>query len=491
LGGYAVSAPRSRFAELTYGQALALVTVAGAVFRLALLARQQLGIDEDFTAAVVSKPLGEMLGAVGRDSAPPLFYIAEWLVAQAWQGPAGLRLVPAAAGIALIPLVAGLARRVAGDSAGLWAAALVAFLPATLLGAENARMYSAAGAVVVAATLLVWRALERPSGRRWIAYTSIAAAAIWVDYFSAVALTGVVVAVVWLRPERQRLMVAILATAAAFASVGPWLLLSASQIAHAGDSFWIPPLSPGSVAGTFGQLFAGPPVDPGVPGRDALVALQVLAVVAGSMALVAVAVGWRRLQPEARRATTFLLVACCGVAALAAVSIWRPLLEARYAGVMWLPLFALAGVGLASVPRRVAAAALVALAVPSLALGFTPTHPETASLLPEIESRVGADDLVAADADHYLLLLGSGDAAVRARLHIFAAEDPPWYFGTAAYAAGAVIHSVPASVVADGGSIFWVADPGAAPPSLPAGYHSLETRCVVLACLDVYGPPGG
>ncbi len=164
---------------------------------------------------------------------------------------------------------------------------------------------------------------------------------------------------------------------------------------------------------------------------------------------------------------------------------------ARYAGVMWLPLFALAGVGLASVPRRVAAAALVALAVPSLALGFTPTHPETASLLPEIESRVGADDLVAADADHYLLLLGSGDAAVQARLHIFAAEDPPWYFGTAAYAAGAVIHSVPASVVADGGSIFWVADPGAAPPSLPAGYHSLETRCVVLACLDVYGPPGG
>ncbi len=485
-----MSAPRSRFAELTYGQALALVTVAGAVFRLALLARQQLGIDEDFTAAVVSKPLGEMLGAVGRDSAPPLFYIAEWLVAQAWQGPAGLRLVPAAAGIALIPLVAGLARRVAGDSAGLWAAALVAFLPATLLGAENARMYSAAGAVVVAATLLVWRALERPSGRRWIAYTSIAAAAIWVDYFSAVALTGVVVAVVWLRPERQRLMVAILATAAAFASVGPWLLLSASQIAHAGDSFWIPPLSPGSVAGTFGQLFAGPPVDPGVPGRDALVALQVLAVVAGSMALVAVAVGWRRLQPEARRATTFLLVACCGVAALAAVSIWRPLLEARYAGVMWLPLFALVGVGLMAMPRRVAGVLVAAVAVPTLALSIATTHTETSSLIPELEARVGPTDLVAASWDHYLVLLDEAGPVVRSRLHVAYGGNPPWYFGTAAYPPGAVIHTVPADIAASHSRVFWVAGPGAVLPGLPTGYRSLESRCEVLVCLTIYGPGG-
>ena len=102
-----------------YGRKLALITAGGAVFRLALLARQPLGTDEDFTAAVVARQLGDMLGVVSRDSAPPLFYVLEWLVAQVAHGPAAMRIVPALAGIALIPLLAALARRVSGDAAGL------------------------------------------------------------------------------------------------------------------------------------------------------------------------------------------------------------------------------------------------------------------------------------------------------------------------------------------------------------------------------------
>lgn len=481
-----------------YGRRLALVTTLGAALRLALLARQPLGVDEDFTAVVVGRPLGEMLGVVSRDSAPPLFYVAEWLVAQIAGGPAALRLVPAVAGIALIPLLAALARRVAGDAAGLWAAAFVAFLPTTLLASENARMYSLAGTLVVAATLLMWRAIERPPAPwhdlgRWVAYSVVAAAAVWTDYFAAVALAGVLVAILWLRPGRRTLVAAGSATALAVAGIGPWLLFAQAQFEHAGQGFWIPPLSVGSLAGTFGQLFAGPPLDSGVPGRDILLALQVVAVAAGSVALAAVAfapAGWRRFEPEARRAAVFMLLACCGVLALAAVSPWRPILEARYAGVMWLPLFALAGVGLAVVPRRLAAALLVAVAVPTLALGSAITHPETASLLPEIESRAGPHDLVAADPNHYLALLAQGSPTVRARLHVLAPSDPPWYFGTAAYPSGAVLHSVPPDVAASGGRIYYVADPGAAPPSLPPGYRRIDQRCAVGVCLTTYAPNG-
>jgi len=61
--------------------------------------------------------------------------------------------------------------------------------------------------------------------------------------------------------------------------------------------------------------------------------------------------------------------------------------------------------------------------------------------------------------------------------------------GTAAYPPGALIHAVPPDVVANGGRVFWVADPADAPPPLPAGYHSLESRCVILACLTIYGRP--
>jgi hypothetical protein len=489
--------------RLTYGRTLALIAAVGALVRLALLARQPLGVDEDFTAAVVGRPLGEMLRVVSRDSAPPLFYVLEWLVAQLAGGPAALRLVPVLAGIALIPLVAALARRVGGDAARLWAGAFVAFLPTTLLGSENARMYSMAGTLVVAATLLLWRAVERSAVERsaaerrsaglWVAYTAVAAAAVWTDYFAAPALVGVLVAVTWLRPGRRTLVMAGFATAIAFASIGPWLVFAHAQLEHAGSSFWIPPLGVGSVAGTFGQLFAGPPVDPGALYREPLLALQVIAVAAGSIALAGVAfapAGWRRFEPEARRAAVFLLLACSGVVALAAVSFWRPLVEARYAGVMWLPLFALAGAGLAAVPRRLAAVLIVAVAVPSLALGTVVTHPETASLLPEIESRVGPYDLVVADPNHYLLLLAEGSPTVRARLHILAASDPPWYFGTAAYPPDALIRSVPADLAASGGRVFYVADPDAAPPSLPPGYRELDRRCAVGVCLTTYAPGG-
>jgi hypothetical protein len=77
-----------------------------------------------------------------------------------------------------------------------------------------------------------------------------------------------------------------------------------------------------------------------------------------------------------------------------------------------------------------------------------------------------------------------------AQLHVLAATDPPWYFGTAAYPPDALIHSVPADVTAARGAIFYVADPGAAPPSLPPAYGETEQRCVIAACLTIYEPGG-
>jgi hypothetical protein len=45
-------------------------------------------------------------------------------------------------------------------------------------------------------------------------------------------------------------------------------------------------------------------------------------------------------------------------------------------------------------------------------------------------------------------------------------------------------------VSAAGGTIFYVADPGATPPSLPPGYRQTEQRCIIAACLTVYAPGG-
>lgn len=493
---------RAAVTSRAYGHALALITAAGAALRLAFIARQSIGYDEDFTAVVVHQPIGRMIDIVSHDSAPPLFYLlergvvatADLLGLASFGGPGGpvaLRLVPAVAGIVSIPLIAALARRVAGDRAGLWAAAFAALTPTTVMFSDFARMYSLAAAATLAAALLLWRAVERPGPGRWAAYVAAAGVAVWSDYFSIVALAGIFAAALVLRPGCRVAAEALAATAVATATLTPWLIVASAQFRHAGQGFWVQPLSPAMVGGTIAQLFMGPPIDGSAPFGTALIGLQDLTVLAGAATLLAAARAWRRLDPAGRRAAAFCLVAAGGVAVLAVVSIWRPILDARYAGVMWLSLFALAGVGLAEMPRRLATLLVAAVAVPALAMSAVPTHAATSTLVAELDARVGAHDLAAATWEHYLILLDEVDPAVKARLYVLTPDGLPWFVGTAAYPPGAIIHAAPADVIAGGGRIFWVADPGAGPPSLPANYRPVQTRCETLVCLTVYAPSGG
>jgi 4-amino-4-deoxy-L-arabinose transferase-like glycosyltransferase len=443
-----------------------------------------------------------MIDIVSRDSAPPLFYVLERCVTALADlaglasfggpgGPVALRLVPALAGIAAIPLLAALGRRVGGDAAGLWTAVFTALVPTAVMLSGFARMYGLASTLTVASAMLLWRAVEKPGLARWAAYVAAAAAAVWTDYFSAVALAGIFVAALWLRPGRRTAAVAFGATAVAVATIAPWLIVARAQFEHTGQSFWVAPLGPVMVGGTLAQLFMGPPIDPALPFGYALIGLQDVAVAAGFAALAGAAVAWRRAGSEGRRAAMFCLIAASGVAMLAAVSIWRPVLDARYASVMWLPLFALAGVGLMATPRPAAGLLIVAVAVPTLALSVATTHRETSSLVPQLDAQVGPHDLAAASWDHYLILLDETDPGVQSRLHVLSTVGLPWWVGTAAYPAGAVIGEVPADVVANRGRVFWIADPGVAAPALPPGYGAQSTRCAIEVCLTIYAPDGG
>jgi hypothetical protein len=475
-------------ARLSYGRALALVTAVGAVLRLAFIARQPIGYDEDFTAVVVHQPIDRMIDIVSRDSAPPLFYLLERCVTALADlaglasfgglgGPVALRLVPSLAGIAAIPLLAALGRRVGGDAA--------------VMLSGFARMYGLAATLTVASALLLWRAVEKPGLARWAAYGAAAAAAVWTDYFSTVALAGIFVAALWLRPGWRTALVASGVTAVAVATIAPWLIVARAQFEHTGQGFWVPPLGPIMIGGTLAQLFMGPPLDSSMPYGYALIGLQSLAVMAGFAALAGGLIVWRRLGLEGHRAAMFCLISAGGVALLAVVSIWRPVLDARYASVMWLPLFAFAGVGLTAMPRRAAGLLIAAVAVPTMALSVATTHRETSSLVAQLDAQVGPRDLAAASLDDYLILLDETNPGVQSRLHVLTTVDLPWWVGTAAYPAGAVIGEVPADVVANRGRIFWIADPGMAAPALPPGYRSQSTRCAIEVCLTIYALGGG
>jgi 4-amino-4-deoxy-L-arabinose transferase-like glycosyltransferase len=430
-----------------------------------------------------------MLDAVRSDSAPPLGYLLDHAVASLWSGPAALRLVAALAGAGAIPLGAALGRRIAGDRGGLVTAVLCAITPALVLSARDARMYALATTVVMASTLLLWRAVERPSRMRWAGYAAVTALALYTQYFAVFAVAAQVIAVfVVLRAHWRTTVAAALAAGAALLSLAPWLFVARAQFTHLSDAFWVTRLGFLSVVGVFLPFFSGPPVDPWTPGKVSLLALQGFSAGAG----VLIGCAWlvffrRRLYAGGRRAALF--TTACGVGAvllIMVISVWKPVLDGRYASVVWGPLFALVGAGFALVRQRlVLVLCLCAIGAASVGLSLADTHPDTPSAVALLNAEVGPHDLVDATASQYLLLDYYEDASLRTRTHIVAATVA-WYWGTAAFAPDAVVPAVPADVVSAGGAVFLVHRPSETTDAMPAGYSAASTRCWVDVCVTVY-----
>src|SRR6202023_2301373 len=97
------------------------------------------------------------------------------------------------------------------------------------------------------------------------------------------------------------------------------------------------------------------------------------------------------------------------IAGLVVVSIWHPLVEARYASVMWGPLVVLVGLGFAEIRwRRAAFTALGALAAAAIVFSFALTQPDTPALARQLNGHVASRDLVSSSPAAYLLLLHYG-----------------------------------------------------------------------------------
>lgn len=471
----------------TYAARIAAITAVGLAGRLMFLGYQPLWRDEAFTAVVVQRPLGAMLDAVRADSAPPLAYLLDHAIVQLWSSPAGLRILSALAGALAIPLAAALGRRIAGDRAGIAAALVVAFAPAMVLSARDARMYALATTLVVASTLLLLRAVEKPSRRRFALYAAATALALYTDYFAVLGIAGQMMALVVLRVPRRLLLLALLSAGAAAITLTPWLIAARAQLGHTGAAFWVPPVGFASVGGELVQFFSGPPVDPWVPGKPWVQTFQGLAVAAGVLA--GFALWWRRQRIPAagRRAALFILTAGLGgVLVLFALSSWRPLVDGRYASVSWGVLFVLVAAGLAVAgSKRVAATALAVMAAASVALSLAPTHPDTEAAVAHLEGDAGAGDFVAANPTQYLLLLYYGDAALLAHTRVVSA-DLPWFWGTAAYPRDAVVPAVPANVADRRGTIYYAYSPEDPGLEVPPGYQLSSTRCWTGVCVASY-----
>ena len=479
------SLSRMRPAALrTYAGAVSGITLLALAGRLAILPRTALWRDEAFTGVVERRDLGPMLSAVRADGGMPLAYLLTHLVTPISTSPAALRFMPALAGTCMVPLVAALARRAAGDSAGLWAAGVAAVLPSLVATSHDARMYALATTLVTATVLAAWRALEHPTLWRLGLVTVAATLALHTQEMSLLPLLALAVAGIGLHARPRAMLAVAGALAAALLLTVPWLVVDTGLRANAGAPFWVRPLEHEELVAVFSVFLSGPGVDQGTPHSTVLQTLQGLALAGGGLAIVGLLATLHRRSRDSRRAVGFLTGISGGaLCALIIVSVWHPLLEARYAGIAYGPAVAVTGVGMAAVPWRAVRGALLGLlAVGAVAVVVGAQRTDVPAVAAMLDHRVPESGLVVAPIPDYLVLLYYADPGVRPAVHVVSASPVAWFWGTAVYPPGAVLRAVPPGVA----PVFVVSYPGDGPPPLPAGLVARPTRCVFNLCLTEY-----
>ena len=166
---------RSMLAPALHYAVLGLIIVAGSVLRLTGLGRQSLWFDEIDVVVRAQRPLDVILDtftAAGENG--PVYNLFLW----AWVRIAGIseiavRFPSAVAGALAIPLIYLLGRRLAGRSAGLVAAGLLAINPYHVWYSQEAKMYSFIVVLAILSSLLLVEALNRNTVRLWVSYVAV------------------------------------------------------------------------------------------------------------------------------------------------------------------------------------------------------------------------------------------------------------------------------------------------------------------------------
>jgi mannosyltransferase len=219
----------------------ALLTLALGVYQMG---RPELWRDELASWSFATRPVPSLIAAARHSGATQLVY---YLVLHVWITAFGdsadaMRTLSVLTMAAAAACVALLGQRLAGARAGLLAGLVFALVPSVSRFAQEVRFYAFEVLVATLATLLLMRALDRPSAPRWAVYGLSLAI---LGYIDLVALSVVVghagaVALRWWQ-DRDRnvgLLGFIPAAALGLAACLPLLVIGAIQAG--GQVEWIP-----------------------------------------------------------------------------------------------------------------------------------------------------------------------------------------------------------------------------------------------------------
>ncbi len=254
-------------------------------------------------------------GGVAADVHPLLYYSLLGLWQRAFgASPFSLRALSLLFGLAGLAVGVVLARWMFGERVAVWAGVLLALSPFQVHYSQEARMYSLLAFWLLAATAVLWRALERGRPWHWLVLALLAAAAQYTHNLAFCYLVPLALAAVLFGGRRGALGMG-LAGIGALVLYLPWLLRLPLQAARVAQGYWIAPPGAADVVRTVVVFVAGLPVDRRV--LPLLVGASVLALGAIAAALMR---SWRSVPAAAVSAS----LAGLPVVLMLVVSQWRP-----------------------------------------------------------------------------------------------------------------------------------------------------------------------
>jgi|HubBroStandDraft_3_1064219.scaffolds.fasta_scaffold20095_3 mannosyltransferase len=320
----------------------ALLTLALGFYQVG---RPELWRDELSSWSFGTRPLSSLIATARHTGATQLAY---YLLLHVWitafgDGVDAMRALSVLAMAGAAACVTAVGRRLAGTRAGLCSGLVFALVPSVSRFAQEVRFYSLEVLAAMLATLLLMRALDRPSARRWAAYAACLAVLGYIDLvaLSVVAGHAAGVALRWHQDRDRRQLWFAAAAAAALAACLPLVVLGSAQAAN--QVKWIP--KPGLDLAAF-SLF----------GRNLFYSTSVATALI-VLAVLAWAVAWQRAA--FMTAIAVLPVAAVWLASQGPYSYFFP----RYLLLTVGAWAVLAGIALSRLDLKIAVASLAVIAI--------------------------------------------------------------------------------------------------------------------------------
>jgi len=339
------------------------IVAVGTLARVGFLWRESAWYDEVLSLHYLGSPGLDVFWRTMSATDPstllvPVYYTLEYL----WAACFGtdllrVRLLSVLFGLATIPLVAGIGARCFGRAAGLTAAALLALSLPHIFYSQEIRRYALDTFLVAFSVYSLLRAQAGSApGGWWWAHLGANLLLPWTSLYAAPVLAVQALYLLWQRIPLPRLLLWGAATAFSLLGVVAWTLSVELE-----SLFWMPLAGPREFLNTLvvlaGGRFSNDAPGPYLPDGFSLeLPFLVLIYLLAGLGL------FEALRRD--RASAILLVGWFVAPVLAWYIfqlLWKPCFLYRYFLFCSLPLYVLAGAGLARVPRRARLVALVAL----------------------------------------------------------------------------------------------------------------------------------